>query len=219
METISTTTRGSTTSNDGTRGPTGHSPVVTDLLQTLQPAIVLFLLLTVVTGILYPVAVTIIAQLAFSSAANGSLIRDHDRLVGSELVGQAFTETRYFWGRPSASAPAYNGLGGSGSNMATTNPALLDAVKARIERLHEVDPNNPSKIPLDLVTASASGLDPHISPAAALYQAPRIARERGLTLDQVTTLIGKQTQLPTFGFLGQPRVHVLKLNLSLDSLK
>lgn len=219
METISTTTRGSTTNGDGTRGPSGYAPLVSDLVQTLQPAIVLFLLLTVVTGILYPVAVTVIAQLAFSSAANGSLIREHDRLVGSELVGQSFTEARYFWGRPSASAPAYNGLGGSGSNMATTNPALLDAVKARIERLHEVDPDNPAKIPLDLVTASASGLDPHISPAAALYQATRIARERGLTLDQVTSLIGKETQLPTFGFLGQPRVHVLKLNLSLDSLK
>lgn len=219
METISTTTRGSTANGDGTRGPTGYTPLVSDLAQTLQPAIVLFLLLTVVTGVLYPVAITVIAQLAFSSAANGSLIREHDRPVGSELIGQAFTEPRYCWGRPSASAPAYNGLGGSGSNMATTNPALLDAIKARIERLHEVDPDNPAKIPLDLVTASASGLDPHISPAAALYQAPRIARERGLTLDQVTNLISKQTQLPTFGFLGQPRVHVLKLNLSLDSLK
>jgi K+-transporting ATPase ATPase C chain len=219
MEFNSTTTRGAALTNDLTHGPTGHSTLIDDLLQSLQPAIVLFLLLTLITGLGYPLAVTAIAQGVFPHAATGSLVRDHDRLVGSELVGQAFTEPRYFWGRPSASTPAYNGLGGSGSNLATTNPALIEAIKSRIERLHEVDPANTARIPIDLVTASASGLDPHISPAAASYQASRIARERGLTLDQVHTLIKQHTQLPTFGFLGQPRVNVLKLNISLDSLK
>jgi K+-transporting ATPase ATPase C chain len=223
MEPIQSTIRGSTNNpalnSDGARGPTGHRAIVNDLIQTLQPALVLFLLLTAVTGVVYPLAVTVIAQVGFPHAANGSVIRDHDRLIGSELVGQAFTESRYFWGRPSATAPAYNGLGGSGSNLATTNPALTDAVKDRIARLHAVATDNTAKIPVDLVTTSASGLDPHISPVAALYQAPRIARERGLPLEQVTKLIEKQTQLPTLGFLGQPRVHVLKLNLSLDSLK
>ncbi|TXI04025.1 MAG: potassium-transporting ATPase subunit KdpC [Rhizobium sp.] len=219
MEFNSTTTRGAALTNDPTHGPTGHSTLIDDLLKSLQPAIVLFLLLTLITGLAYPLAVTAIAQGVFPHAATGSLVRDHDRLVGSELVGQAFTEPRYFWGRPSASTPAYNGLGGSGSNVATTNPVLVETTKSRIERLHEVDPANTARIPIDLVTASASGLDPHISPAAANYQASRIARERGLTLDQVHTLIKQHTQLPTFGFLGQPRVNVLKLNISLDSLK
>lgn len=223
MEPIQSTGRGSSgnpvANLDGTRESPAGTSIIAELRQTVMPALVLFLLLTMVTGVAYPLAVTVVAQLAFSGAANGSVIRDHDRLVGSELVGQAFTEPRYFWGRPSATTPAYNGLGGSGSNLATTNPALIDAVNDRITKLRKVDPHNDAKIPLDLVTASASGLDPHISPTAAQYQSARVARERGLPLEQVAKLVAQHTQMPTLGFLGQPRVHVLRLNLSLDSLK
>ncbi len=223
MEPLQSTSRGSSgnpvVNLDGSREPAGGTTLLAELRQTLMPALVLFLLLTFVTGVAYPLAVTVVAQSAFSSAANGSLIGDPQHHVGSELVGQSFTEPRYFWGRPSATTPAYNGLGGSGSNLATTNPALMDAVKDRIARLHAVDPDNAAKIPVDLVTASASGLDPQISPTAAQYQAGRVARERGLPLEQVTKLIGQHTQMPTFGFLGQPRVDVLRLNISLDSLQ
>jgi K+-transporting ATPase ATPase C chain len=169
--------------------------------------------------VIYPLIVTAIAQAAFTGEANGSVIRDGQTLVGSELLGQSFTSPRYFWGRPSSTAPAYNGLGGSGSNLATTNPALLTAVQERVERLRDADPDNKIPIPIDLVTASASGLDPHISVPAAKYQSSRVARERKLSQDQVDQLIAKHTQMPTFGFLGQPRVHVLSLNRSLDALK
>ncbi len=223
MEPIQSTGRGSSgnpvANLDGSREQAGGTTILTELQQTVMPALLLFLVLTFVTGVVYPLAVTVVAQLAFSSAANGSLIGDPQHHIGSELVGQSFTEPRYFWGRPSATTPAYNGLGGSGSNLATTNPALMDAVKDRIARLHAVDPDNAAKIPVDLVTTSASGLDPQISPTAAQYQAGRIARERGLPLEQVTKLIAQHTQMPTFGFLGQPRVDVLRLNLSLDALK
>jgi K+-transporting ATPase ATPase C chain len=223
MEPIQSTGRGSSgnpvANLDGTREPARGTTILTELQQTLMPALVLFLILTFVTGVAYPLAVTVVAQFAFPSAANGSLIGDAQHHVGSELLGQSFTEPRYFWGRPSATTPAYNGLGGSGSNLATTNPALMDAVKDRIARLHAADPDNTAKIPVDLVTASASGLDPQISPTAAQYQAGRVARERGLPLEQVTKLIGQHTQMPTLGFLGQPRVDVLRLNLSLDSVK
>ena len=223
MEPIQSTGRGSSgdpvANLDGSREPAGGTTILTEVRQTLLPALVLFLVLTFVTGVAYPLAVTIVAQLAFTSAANGSLIGTPQHHVGSELVGQAFTEPRYFWGRPSATTPAYNGLGGSGSNLAMTNPALMDAVRDRIARLHSVDPDNQATIPVDLVTASASGLDPQISPTAAQYQAGRVARERGLPLEQVTKLIAQHTEMPTLGFLGQPRVNVLRLNLSLDSLK
>ncbi len=184
----------------------------------LRTGIILFLLLTIITGVVYPLALTAVA-LAFPVAATGSLVRDGQQIVGSDLVGQQFNEPRYFWGRPSATTPAYNGLASSGSNQATTNPALVDAVQARIERLHAVDPENTTAIPIDLVTASGSGLDPHISPAGANYQAKRIARLRGLTEKQVHELIKQHTESPTLGILGQARVHVLRLNRSLDALK
>lgn len=186
----------------------------------LKPAIVMFALLTLITGVVYPLTVTAVATVLFPRQASGSLIREGDRKVGSELIGQSFGSARYFWGRPSATGPVpYNGLGGSGSNQATTNLALLDAVRERIARLQAADPGNPSPIPVDLVTACASGLDPHISPAAARYQAGRVARERKLPREQVDALIAAHTEQPTLGVLGQPRVHVLNLNRSLDSAK
>lgn len=184
----------------------------------LRTGVILFLLLTLITGVIYPLAITV-AAFAFPVAATGSLVHHEQQVVGSELIGQPFDDARYFWGRPSATTPAYNGLAGSGSNLATTNPALVDAVQARIERLRAVDPENTTAIPIDLVTTSASGLDPHISPAAANYQARRIARLRGLTEKQVHDLIKQHTESPTLGILGQARVHVLRLNRSLDALK
>lgn len=190
----------------------------TPIAGDLRTGIILFLLLTIITGVIYPLALTAVA-FAFPVAATGSLVRDGQQIVGSDLVGQQFNDARYFWGRPSATTPAYNGLASSGSNQATTNPALVDAVQARIERLHAVDPENTTAIPIDLVTASGSGLDPHISPAGAKYQAGRIARVRGLTEKQVHDLIKQHTESPTLGILGQARVHVLRLNRSLDALK
>lgn len=186
----------------------------------LQPAIVLFALLSLVTGVAYPLMVTLGADILFPQNASGSLLREGDRLVGSELLGQAFDAPQYFWGRPSATGPVpYNGLGGSGSNQATTNPALLEAVRERVAQLRDADPGNQAPVPVDLVTASASGLDPHISPAAARYQSSRIAKERQLSVDQVEALIHQHTEQPTFGVLGQARVHVLKLNRALDAAK
>lgn len=184
----------------------------------LKTACMLFVLLTLLTGIAYPLAVTAIASVAFSHKATGSLIRDGGRVVGSELLGQSFDSPRYFWGRPSSTSPVpYNGLGGSGSNQATTNPALVDAVKERIARLRAADPGNTVPVPVDLVTASASGLDPHISAAAAHYQAARVARARGIPVEQVEAAIVAQTAGPTLGLLGQSRVHVLLLNRDLDA--
>lgn len=205
------------------RGEPGISPGSTEAspyrgIEALRTAVVLFLLMTAITGIAYPLLVTIVAQVAFSNAAAGSLIHDGEHIVGSELIGQSFDDARYFWGRPSATAPAYNGLGGSGSNLAPTNPALREAVKERIERLRAADRENKSAIPIDLVTASASGLDPHLSPAGTHYQAARVARVRKIALEDVGRLIKAHTQAPTFGFLGQPRVHILNLNRSLDIL-
>lgn len=190
----------------------------TSIAGDLRTGTILFLLLTIITGVIYPLALTA-AAFAFPEAATGSLVRDGKALVGSDLIGQPFNDARYFWGRPSATTPAYNGLASSGSNLATTNPALVDVVQARIERLHAVDPQNKAAIPIDLVTASASGLDPHISPPAARYQATRIARLRGMTEKQVHDLIKQHTESPTLGILGQARVHVLRLNRSLDALK
>jgi len=187
------------------------------LIASLKTAGALFVLLTVLTGIVYPLGITAVATVAFPAAARGSVIQEGDKLLGSEWIGQSFESPRYFWGRPSASTPAYNGMGGSGSNQATTNPALREAVITRRNRLRAADPTNTSPVPIDLVTASASGLDPHISPAAAKYQAARIARVRGLPLERVQSMIDAQTLPPTLGFLGQPRVHILRLNRSLDS--
>ncbi len=186
----------------------------------LRPAAVILGLLTLLTGLIYPLAVTGVAQLIFPHQANGSLIDRDGQIVGSELIGQPFDDPRYFWGRPSATGPfPYNAAASTGSNLGPTNPALEQAVKARLEALHAVDPGNIQPIPVDLVTASGSGLDPNISVAAALYQVARVARERGLSQDQVLTLVDEYTQGRQLGFLGEPRINVLKLNLALDALK
>lgn len=184
-----------------------------------RPALTLFVVLSIVTGLLYPLAVTGVAQTAFSHQANGSLITQGGKTVGSELIGQSFTQPGHFWGRPSATAPMpYNAAASGGSNLGPTNPALVDAVKARIEALRAADPGNTRPVPVDLVTASASGLDPQISPAAADYQAARVAKARGLPLAQVQALVQQHTDSPWLGVLGEPRVNVLALNLALESL-
>ncbi|RZU02605.1 potassium-transporting ATPase subunit KdpC [Rivibacter subsaxonicus] len=184
----------------------------------IRPALVLFATLTVVTGVLYPLAVTGLAQLAFPSQANGSLIERDGKLVGSTLIGQSFSDPKHFWSRPSATGPMANNAGASsGSNKGPLNPALVDDVKARIEALRAADPDNSAAVPIDLVTASASGLDPHISRAAADWQAPRVARMRKLPLSQVQALVEQHTERPWL-FLGEPIVNVLQLNLALDAL-
>lgn len=187
------------------------------MVRELRIATIVFLLLTVVTGLAYPGLVTLIARVAFPDQAAGSLIRVEGRLVGSRLIGQPFSSPRYFWGRPSATGPMpYNGAVSSGSNQGPLNPALLAAVQSRIAALRAADPGNTGPVPVDLVTASASGLDPHISPAAADFQVPRVARERGLPQAQVRQLVRDATEGRTFGMLGEPRVSVLELNLALD---
>ncbi len=186
----------------------------------LRPAISLFVLLTAVTGVVYPLTVTGIAKAAFPEAAGGSLILKEGKPVGSLLIGQNFTDPKYFWGRPSATSPQpYNASASSGSNQGPLNPALVDAVKGRIEALKAVDPDNLRKIPADLVTASASGLDPHISPAAAAYQLERVARTRQLAPSAVRALVDRNTEGRQWGVFGEPRVNVLKLNIALDSLR
>ena len=186
----------------------------------LRPAISLFVLLSIVTGVFYPLLVTGVSRLAFPAAASGSLIVMDGKPIGSELIGQNFTEPKYFWGRPSATAPQpYNAAASSGSNLGPLNPALAAAVNARIEALRGADPDNPRPVPIDLVTASASGLDPHISPAAADYQAERVARSRQLDSQTVRQLIAQHSEGPDLGVFGEPRVHVLRLNLALDAIK
>ena len=183
----------------------------------LRPAVVLFVALTVVTGVAYPLAVTGIANAVFPAQAAGSLIEAGGRTVGSALIGQNFGDPKNFWGRPSATGPmAYNAANSSGSNQGPLSPALIDAVKGRIAALRAADPENRRPIPVDLVTASASGLDPHISVAAARYQASRISRLRGLSTAQVDALIARQTEGQLLGFIGEPRVNVLALNLALN---
>ncbi len=185
----------------------------------IRPALTLFVLLTVLTGGLYPLLVTGVGQAFFPRQAAGSLIERNGVVVGSSLIGQSFTEPKYFWGRPSATTPMPNNAANSGgSNLAPTNPALLDAVKGRIDALKSADPENPLPVPVELVTASGSGLDPHISPAAAQYQAARVARARQLPLEVVNAAVGRHTEGPLFGLIGQPRVNVLELNLDLDEL-
>ncbi len=183
----------------------------------IRPAVSLFVLLTVITGIVYPLAVTGVAKVAFPSQAAGSLIVKDGKSVGSSLIGQNFSDPKYFWGRPSATSPMpYNGSGSGASNQGPLNPALVDAVKGRIEALKTADPGNALPVPVDLVTASASGLDPHISVAAAQYQAARVARVRGVAPDIVTMLIARHTEGRLLGLLGEARVNVLELNLELD---
>lgn len=185
-----------------------------------RPAIVLFVILSGVTGIVYPLVVTGIGQALFPHQASGSLIVRDGRPLGSTLIAQSFTAPKYFWSRPSATTPQpYNGTGSTGSNLGPLNPALTDAIRQRIDALRAADPYNKAPIPVDLVTASASGLDPEISLAAAYYQAPRIARMRGLPEPQVKALIAAHTEGRLLGVLGEPRVNVLKLNLALDALK
>ena len=182
-----------------------------------QNAMSLFVLLTMITGVVYPLAVTGAAKLAFPEQAAGSLIVKDGKAVGSSLIGQNFTDPKYFWGRPSATSPMpYNGSGSGGSNQGPLNPALVDAVKGRVEALKAAEPGNALPVPVDLVTASASGLDPHISVAAAQYQAARVGRVRGVAADALATLIERHTEGRLFGLLGEARVNVLELNLDLD---
>ena len=183
----------------------------------VRPAVSLFVLLTVVTGVVYPLAVTAVAKAAFPAQASGSLIVKDGQVVGSALIGQNFSDPKYFWGRPSATGPMpYNAANSSGSNQGPTNPALVDAVKGRIEALKAADPDNRLPVPVDLVTASASGLDPEISIAAAEYQLARVARVRGLAPEAVRSLVAQHTQGRLLGLLGEPRVNVLQLNFALD---
>ncbi len=196
------------------------------MFKQLRPAIVSLLLFTLITGVIYPLVVTGIAQVVFPSQANGSLILKDGKAVGSKLIGQSFDAPKYFWGRLSATGTfPYNAFnsenltGSSGSNYGPLNPALLDAVQARVDALKAADPANTAPIPVDLVSASGSGLDPHISVAAALYQVHRVAQARGLPDAQVKALVDKYTAGRQFGFLGEPTVNVLELNLALDAVQ
>jgi K+-transporting ATPase ATPase C chain len=188
------------------------------MLTHLRAAVVSLVVFTVITGVVYPVVVTGIAQVLFPYQANGSLIVRDGKVVGSALIGQPFDDPKYFWSRPSATSPfAYNAGASSGSNLSPTNPALIQSVQDRVDALRAADPSNRAPVPVDLVTASGSGLDPHISPAAALYQLPRVARERKVDPQVVQQLIDQHTQGRFLGVLGEPRVNVLALNLALDA--
>jgi K+-transporting ATPase ATPase C chain len=185
----------------------------------LRPALMTLLLLTILTGLLYPLAVTGLAQALFPHQANGSLIVRNGHVVGSSLIGQPFDDPKYFWGRPSATSPfPYNAAASSGSNLGPTNPALIKAVQDRLATLKAADQDNLAPVPVDLITASGSGLDPHISPAAAEYQVRRVARARGMEEEAVRRLVARYTQGRQLGFLGEPRVTVFELNLALDAV-
>jgi K+-transporting ATPase ATPase C chain len=186
-------------------------------MHLIRPAVVSLVLLTLITGVAYPLVVTALAQVIYDGQANGSLLIANGKAVGSELIGQPFTDLRYFWSRPSATSPfAYNSEASSGSNLAPTNPALTKAVQERIDALKTADPTNTQPIPIDLMTASGSGLDPHISPAAAEYQVARVARARKIDEAAVRKLLGQCTEDRQFGVLGEPRVNVFKLNFALE---
>jgi len=185
----------------------------------LRPTLVLLAAFTALTGLAYPAAVTVIARALAPGQAGGSVVMRDGKPVGSALVGQPFTDPRRFWGRPSATSPVpYDGRSSTGSNLGPAHPALLETVKARIAALRAADPGNDAAVPVDLVTASGSGLDPHVSPAAALYQVARVARARGLPPERVRALVEQRVERPTLGLLGAPRVNVLALNLALDDL-
>jgi K+-transporting ATPase ATPase C chain len=189
------------------------------MMKELRPAVVSFLLLTLLTGLAYPLVVTGLSQALMPSKANGSLIVKGDKPIGSELIGQNFSDPKFFWGRLSATGPMpYNASASSGSNLGPTNPALMDAVKGRVQALRDADPGNQQAVPVDLVTASGSGLDPHISPAAAEYQLARVARVRNVNPETLRKLVAEYTEGRQFGLLGEPRVNVLGLNLALDAV-
>jgi potassium-transporting ATPase KdpC subunit len=186
--------------------------------RTLRPALIVFALLTLLTGLVYPLIIGAIGAIAFPNQARGSIIERDGKATGSALLGQPFSSSRYFWSRPSATAThAYNGAASSGSNQGPMNPALTEAVAGRIAALRAADPGNDAPVPVDLVTASGSGLDPHISPAAAEYQVARVARARGLPVEEVQKFVAGATHGRTFGIFGEPRVNVLELNLALDA--
>ena len=188
------------------------------MLKEIRPAVVSFLLLTLLTGIAYPLLVTGVSQVLMADKANGSLIVKDGKPVGSSLIGQSFSDPKYFWGRPSATGPMHNNAtASSGSNLGPTNPALIDAVKGRVQALRDADPGNLQPVPVDLVTASAGGLDPHISPAAAEYQLARVARVRSINPETLRKLVVEHTEGRQFGILGEARVNVLELNLALDA--
>jgi len=191
-----------------------------EILQQTRSAALVWLFLTLITGLVYPALVTGIAQVAFPFQANGSLVQHQGRVRGSALIGQPFSDSKYFWGRPSATSPyPYNAAASAGSNLGPTNPELLAQVKTRVDTLRRSHPEPDRLIPVDLVTASGSGLDPHLSPAAALYQVPRVARSRGLSEDTVTGLVARHMENRWFGILGEPHVNVLQLNLALEDLR
>jgi len=190
-----------------------------ELMTQLKLSALFVAVFTVLVGLVYPVGVTLVGQVLFPKQANGSLIVVNGKTVGSELIGQTFDDPKYFWGRPSATSPStYNAASSGGSNLGPTNPALIDAVKGRVETLRKADPENTAPVPMDLVTTSGSGLDPHISPPAAYYQASRVAKVRQLELKTVQDLIDKHIEGRWLGFIGDPRVNVLKLNLDLDAV-
>jgi K+-transporting ATPase ATPase C chain len=187
--------------------------------EQIRPALTMLLIFTVLTGLVYPLSVTGLAQLFFPEQANGSLVVHNGKVGGSKLIGQYFDKPEYFWGRPSATSPfPYNAAASSGSNLSPTNPALIEAVKARVATLRSADPGSDTPVPVDLVTASASGLDSHISPAAAMYQVNRVARARGLDERRVRELVARNIEGRQFALLGEPRVNVLELNLALNAL-
>jgi potassium-transporting ATPase KdpC subunit len=189
------------------------------LMRLTRPAVSLLIVMTILLGVLYPLVVTLVAKIAFRSEAGGSLVYQDGKLIGSTLIGQSFSDPTHFWGRPSATTPQpYNALGSAGSNLGPLNPALLKQVEDNVHALRTADPGNRRPVPVDLVTASASGLDPHITPAAAYYQAARVARARSLPVAQVIALIAAHEEAPLLGLLGERRVNVLELNLALDRL-
>ena len=188
--------------------------------QPIRTAVLLFAVMALLTGIVYPFAVTGLAQVLFARQANGSLVKITEEKTASELVGQPFSEPRYFWGRPSATMPvAYNGASSTGSNLGPSNPALKEAVQARIAALRSADPANKLPVPVDLVTSSGSGLDPHISPAAALYQVSRVSKARGIDERKAAELVRMHIRDRQFGIFGEPTVHVLRLNMALDAMR
>lgn len=187
------------------------------MYKTFVSALLMLLSMTVICGLIYPLAVTGVAQLAFPDQARGSLVSSGGEVVGSRLIGRSFEEPRYFWGRPSATSPRpYTSMASAGSNLGTDNPSLQDIVSWRLQRLRQADPSNRAPVPLDLVMTSGSGLDPDISPEAARYQIPRVARLRGLSVESVTAMVARATQGRQLGLLGEPRVNVLALNMALD---